>query len=327
MHCISQINNQNEETIVHLLKSPDNFLSTVQKINKQPYVSILEETNLKYIKDDIFVGTGFYLLNSDKQIQLIEKFEYKAKGYIRDYVCTDVKIICTWRLIPINLYQTRSINNTQSTNEIIIDKYKYQIQKFNLDDTVENPTYLIIGDSPDKNLLIGDLVNTELKKQPDLDILVISSDEQSKLFFPTIDVHHAYNSKLIQDFINLGKRGIIILDICLSDCKADATLNKLIYNARHCGITLILSIQSPSDIQPEYRLGCDYVFLFGTDDQSNQKKIYAKYAHMFPEVDIFEKVFSEITANFTGMVINNRKILNGVVLYFNTCKFNSKIII
>src|SRR5208282_6539091 len=188
-----------------------------------PILSILEETDLQYIKDDIFVDLGFYLLNDHNQIQLIEKFEYEAKGYIRNYIYTDVKVIYTWRLLPIKLDQSVSIeiknksepqfleqnsNLLRSSYELVIEEnHKYQIEKFDLDNAVENPIYLIIGDNPDKNCIMEDLLNFRLKKQLDLDILIIATNEQTRLSGIKAKIYREYDPDLIQNFINSGSNG------------------------------------------------------------------------------------------------------------------------
>ena len=65
-------------------------------------------------------------------------------------------------------------------------------------------------------------------------------------------------------------------------------------------------MQYSMGIPPEMRSNFDYIFLLAEDFISNRKRLYEHYAGMFPNFDIFQQVFTEVTENFGCMVINNR---------------------
>ena len=48
-------------------------------------------------------------------------------------------------------------------------------------------------------------------------------------------------------------------------------------------------------IPPEMRSNFDYIFLLAEDFISNRKRLYEHYAGMFPNFDIFQQVFTEVT--------------------------------
>ena len=66
-------------------------------------------------------------------------------------------------------------------------------------------------------------------------------------------------------------------------------------------------MQTPLGITPDLRLNFDYVFLLKEDSQINKKKLYENYASMFPNLTVFDKVFTECTKDHCSMVVDNRK--------------------
>jgi len=112
------------------------------------------------------------------------------------------------------------------------------------------------------------------------------------------------NNKLEKD-----DRIMIIMDDCMSSKGTwlkDPNILELFFNGRHHHLSFILTMQFSLGIPPELRSNFDYIFLLAEDITSNRKRLYDHYAGMFPTFDIFQQVFSEITADYGCMVINNR---------------------
>jgi hypothetical protein len=104
-------------------------------------------------------------------------------------------------------------------------------------------------------------------------------------------------------------RVIVIMDDCMSSKGTwlkDQNILELFFNGRHHHLSFILTMQFSLGIPPELRSNFDYIFLLAEDITSNRKRLYDHYAGMFPTFDIFQQVFSEITADYGVMVINNR---------------------
>ena len=102
---------------------------------------------------------------------------------------------------------------------------------------------------------------------------------------------------------------MLIMDDCMSskgDWLKDPQILELFFNGRHHHMSFILTMQFSLGIPPELRSNFDYIFLLAEDFPSNRKRLYEHYAGMFPNLQIFEQVFSEITDNFGVMVIDNR---------------------
>jgi|SaaInlV_100m_DNA_6_1039743.scaffolds.fasta_scaffold32372_1 hypothetical protein len=78
-------------------------------------------------------------------------------------------------------------------------------------------------------------------------------------------------------------------------------------------------MQYSMDIGPELRNNFDFVFLFAEDAYSSRHKLFEHYGSIFPTFISFEKVFNQLTANYSCMVINNRSrdidIMNRISWY------------
>ena len=114
----------------------------------------------------------------------------------------------------------------------------------------------------------------------------------------------ADNGKKLKD-----DRVMLVMDDCMSSKGSwvkDENVLELFFNGRHHHISFILTMQYSMGIPPEMRSNFDYIFLLAEDFISNRKRLYEHYAGMFPNFDIFQQVFTDVTENFGCMVINNR---------------------
>lgn len=128
---------------------------------------------------------------------------------------------------------------------------------------------------------------------------------------------YARQSKLNHDNESRKKEGkkmkddrlMLIMDDCMSskgDWLKDPQILELFFNGRHHHLSFILTMQFSLGIPPELRSNFDYIFLLAEDFPSNRKRLYEHYAGMFPNLSMFEQVFTEITDNYGVMVIDNR---------------------
>ena len=288
-YCINQTNSKNENMIVKIIKSKDDFLSSIQNFNQQKNLITLVDMSIEQIKNDSLIGDGCYLLSNLDQIVSIEKV--KLVGYV--YNSNTIRINYTWNLIPIDQPHTEA---------------DFQIEKFDPSIMTHNPRCLIIGDAIiDKNLIIQTVIDHELTLDPFRPICIITDQNQTNQFytskFPTAKIYYDYDHSYIQNELN--NAGIIVLDICLkSEYESDNTLRELLYGNKYFGITIIVSITDPYDMGAEFRLIFSYMFLLKNNSQINQKKIYNSYAKMFPNLSIFRKVFDKVTADSIMCIVN-----------------------
>ena len=99
------------------------------------------------------------------------------------------------------------------------------------------------------------------------------------------------------------------MDDCMSSKGSwvkEEQILELFFNGRHHKISFILTMQYAIGIPPEMRSNFDYIFLLAEDFISNRKRLYEHYAGMFPSFDVFQQVFTQVTADYGCMVINNR---------------------
>jgi ABC-type oligopeptide transport system ATPase subunit len=174
-------------------------------------------------------------------------------------------------------------------------------------------------------------------------VIIAPTDKMNNFygtFFPELYIHYQYTSELIQSILyrqeiiqekekekrsqgkRLDTRMILVMDDCLASkgtWRHDEPILVLFFNGRHYHIIYILTMQDPVGIGPELRNNLDYIFLLADDFVTNQQKLYNHFAGMFSSVELFRKVFAELTADFCSMVIVNtgsKKSLLDKVFYY-----------
>jgi hypothetical protein len=210
------------------------------------------------------------------------------------------------------------------------EETELQINEFNMDIMKNNnPAIVMIAKrGSGKSWICRDIMNN-LGIQSGIVISPTDKlDPFYKNFFPDTFIYHKYENHVIERLLYrqellaekneknkkenkkmIDDRAFIVMDDCLSSkgtWMRDEAISNLLYNGRHYHLTYILTMQYPLGITPELRCNFDYVFIMAEDNISNLKRIYEHYAGMFPSFDIFKSVFSQLTANYGAMVINNR---------------------
>jgi len=204
------------------------------------------------------------------------------------------------------------------------------VRQFKLADMVENPSIVMIAKRGSGKSWVTKAIMMHFYKIP-CGIVIAPTDRMNSFyndFFPDTFIHYQYKSSIITKILyrqtqmidkqqakkkigkNIDVRTFIIMDDCLGDKKSwvrDAPILELLFNGRHYQIMYILTMQFPLGITPELRSNFDYIFLLKEDFISNQKKLFDHYAGMFPNFNTFRQVFSELTADFGCMVIDNRR--------------------
>lgn len=195
----------------------------------------------------------------------------------------------------------------------------FPIQNFDIKNIDKSMNVTIIGKrQAGKSTLIKDIMYNNRTIPA---VVVISPCEEFSNFYSEFvsetNIHTSYDSEILanvfkrqQNMMHHKKesdgRVIVVMDDCMSsNFLNDSNLSELLLNGRHYNTLSILTLQFPVGVSPEKRCNMDYIFLFADDVISTRKRLYDHYAGMFPTFEIFQQIFSEITADHGCMVIKN----------------------
>ena len=134
--------------------------------------------------------------------------------------------------------------------------------------------------------------------------------------FPSSFVYPNLQLSRVQDFLQrqeISKKhlpnpwAVLLIDDCAFEGKLfkSELFKELFCNGRHYKFWLILSLQTPSDIQPHLRTNIDYTFIYKNNNFSEREKIYKNYASVIPTFKMFNDIMDLLTEDFTALVINN----------------------
>jgi hypothetical protein len=217
-----------------------------------------------------------------------------------------------------------------NTKDIRLGDSKLQLKKFNMKSMPDHVTMAMIAKRASGKSYLTREILFHLRHIPTT--IAISRTEKLNKFYgdfiPDIYIYDQYSSeilnkiysrqaKIIEDNDKRKKEGkrlkdarlIIIMDDCMSSKGSwikEQQISELFFNGRHYEISFILTMQYAVGIPPEMRSNLDFIFLLAEDFISNKKKLFDHYAGMFPSFDVFNHVFTQITADYGVMVINNR---------------------
>jgi hypothetical protein len=217
-----------------------------------------------------------------------------------------------------------------SSKNINFGGTRLKLNRFNLKTMAEHGTIAMIAKrASGKSYLTREIM---YHKRSIPTSIIISKTEKLNSFYgkfiPDIFIYDAFDSniltrlyqrqaKLNEDNKKRDEDGkklkddriMLVMDDCMSSKGSwvkDENVLELFFNGRHHHISFILTMQYSMGIPPEMRSNFDYIFLLAEDFISNRKRLYEHYAGMFPNFDIFQQVFTEVTENYGCMVINNR---------------------
>lgn len=217
-----------------------------------------------------------------------------------------------------------------SHREVRFGPSTLRIKKFDLLEIVDHATICIIAKrGSGKTFLVKDIMYH--KRHLPACIAISKTEKLNRFYgnfipdsyiysnFDTSILSKIYNRQSILNEDNKQKekeskplkddRIMLIMDDCMSSKATwvkDPNILELFFNGRHHHISFILTMQFSLGINPELRSNFDYIFLLAEDFISNRKRIYDHFAGCFPTFEIFQQVFTELTENFSCVVINNR---------------------
>ena len=216
------------------------------------------------------------------------------------------------------------------SKDIRLGSSRLRIKKFNIATMPDNVTIAMIAKrASGKSFLTREIL---YHKQKIPSTIAISKTEKLNKFYgefiPDIYIYDNYNTSILNRIFarqqkisddnserkREGKklkdsRMFLLMDDCMSSKGSwvkEEQILELFFNGRHHKISFILTMQYAIGIPPEMRSNFDYIFLLAEDFISNRKRLYEHYAGMFPSFDVFQQVFTQVTADYGCMVINNR---------------------
>ena len=208
-----------------------------------------------------------------------------------------------------------------------------QLHQFDINSLKVAATVLIIGKcGSGKTFLTKDI----LYHHPDKTIgSVISPSEPYTGFYSKFlspyRIHYKFNENIVKDIVkdvvqlhkdNIECNACLILDDCIVDYLRESDIiRKIILNSRYLRILSIITVQYPCiGVGPRTRSSIDYIFILRENIISNRKKIYYKYAGMFPTFEVFCCVLDACTVNYGCLVIDNTRQSNrleDIVSYYH----------
>ena len=218
-------------------------------------------------------------------------------------------------------------NNNNNNN--VGNNNKFPINLFKFEYLVDNPAMVMIAKRGSGKSWVCKALLKYFEKVP-VGVIISKTDRVDPFFsnfFPDSFIFYDYKSEIIEKLVKrqeiimeklkekkkegkkIDPRAIIIMDDCLASkgtWQRDQPILELLFNGRHYHITYILTMQYPLGITPELRCNFDYVFLLAEDSFGNIKRMHEHYAGMFPTLDSFRQVFTQLTENYGCMVVNNR---------------------
>lgn len=224
MYCIYQINDNNEEKIIDII-TKDDFVDRITNLTKEQNPEIIKNGIVTQIKNDKSYKSGLYLLIGDKDIVLVNKYEYTSKGYFFSSTSSDIKLLFSWRLISMDLQLTQSLCSTESekysklltesdeqtpkvtrawseSDDSNTSNESDQVTKvddlgdvsdksmgfgeFQLDKMCDNPSIALIAKrGSGKTWVIGNILKQLLKTDKETDVLIIAPTEKFNKFYST----------------------------------------------------------------------------------------------------------------------------------------------
>ena len=217
-----------------------------------------------------------------------------------------------------------------ATKDIRYAGHTLKIKRFDIKSMPDNVTIAMIAKrASGKSYLTKEIL---FHKRDIPTTIAISKTEKLNKFYsefiPDIYIYDEYNNNILNRVFkrqsqisednekrvidgkrNKDARAMLIMDDCMGSKASwvkEQPISELFFNGRHYNLSFILTMQFSLGIPPEMRSNFDYIFLLADDFISNRKRLYDHYAGMFPDFNIFQQVFLDLTENYGCMVINNR---------------------
>jgi hypothetical protein len=100
---------------------------------------------------------------------------------------------------------------------------------------------------------------------------------------------------------------MIIIDDCMymnRILNRSEILQKMMYNGRHAGILLVISLQDCKGLPPYFRNQCSHVFLTREKSRPARERLYDTFNNVFHNFDQFNRIMKDCTADYRMMVLD-----------------------
>jgi hypothetical protein len=98
------------------------------------------------------------------------------------------------------------------------------------------------------------------------------------------------------------------MDKYIGDYQHDPALMDIIFNGRHRRITLITCISEPCCLKPEIRCNYDYIIIDPQYSLEIQRKVYDRYAGMFPSFDDYQSLCDDTDTDERILIVNRGRV-------------------
>ena len=106
------------------------------------------------------------------------------------------------------------------------------------------------------------------------------------------------------------RRVTLVLDDCSSNAAAlrSPVISDLFRNGRHQKITVLLTSQYATDLNPGLRAQVDYTFCMRDGCVQNKKRLHQLYAGSIAKFEDFSSVFNTVTSNYGVFAVDNTAV-------------------
>lgn len=214
------------------------------------------------------------------------------------------------------------------------------LKKFDLNELNKPKNVLIIGRrGTGKTQLLKHLIKYKEPTTTNITVAVHNYWEcgnyETVLSVKRTDIKEVDFNELCAEHLKYQKKthasGLLALDtVAITKEKLkNRHLCDLVSNGNHhYNTSLYMMEQSIHNIDPTYRMNCDYVFLFKDNNLAMRKRFYNYFGRMFSTFKEFNTVFEHVTSNYGVMVINTtakfRNLESQVFWYKASLDFSGK---
>ena len=295
-------------------------------IKKYNACDVFERVTKEELLEDVNYKNGLYLLvnTEDNTLELISKYHYTDEGYVYNSIYPRVEVLERYQLVPVEKdvkFSVQELDDQQVCDEQVcddqvdnqqVDEIYVEIDELNFDD-VSSPmnfnNILIIGKrSTGKTTIVNNILEKYQTKYLKKSLVITTQPHFYKCRYPEMEVVDVYNKDVsweekIRDCLSNSSVGVLIFDEFFDTnfLKSDL-FSHLLFMSKYYEKKLIITMQFPMPMKPEFRENFNYVFMLSDDMYSSQKRLYDYHGKMFPSCDIFRQVFKGCTEDFSSLV-------------------------